>query len=92
MAKITHWTQCLPEAGKQIDMQVGYINGKVAEINNLLAMIERLDSERVQAETKLLEEVDQHYSETEIKHAKGKWFEMQEKALVNESKKEVQGA
>jgi len=66
----THWTQLLPEAGKQIDMQVGYINGKIAEINNLLAMIDRLDSERVQAETKLLEEIDQNFTEREILYAK----------------------
>lgn len=70
MSKITHWTQYLPEAGKQIDMQVMYINQKLEQINNHLACIERLDKERVEAETRLIEEVDQHFTEEEINAAK----------------------
>lgn len=65
-------------------MQVGYINGKIAEINNLLAMIERLDLERVQAERKLVEEVDRHYTDTEIAYAKAQFNElMKEKEVAN---------
>jgi hypothetical protein len=82
MAKITHWTQCLPEAGKQIDMQVGYINGKVAEINNLLAMIDRLESERLEATAKLLEEIDQNFTDTEIAYAKAAFDEMMKEKEV----------
>ena len=70
MAKITHWTQCLPEAGKQIDMQVMYIDQKIDQINNHLKCIEILHKDHAQAETKLLEEIDQHFTETEIAEAK----------------------
>ena len=80
----THWTQCLPEAGKQIDMQVGYINGKLAEINNLLAMIERLDTERVKAEITLVYEVEQNFTATEIEYAKAEFDAlMKEKEVTN---------
>ena len=79
----THWTQCLPEAGKQINQQVQYIDNRLEQIETHRAAIKRLHTERVEAETKLLEEVEQHFTDQEIYEAKISYTKLMQEKEVN---------